>query len=263
MGNQPESNALVIANELPSNIVVLDHETKQRVTALITQAQAITVTDVATLGQAEDLFVEVKALGKQISAARLETTRPLDDLKKRIIAAEREATQPLEQQEKRLGSEVVAFRREVERRRQEEERRIRQEREAAERKAREEAEQRRREAEEAAAEEAALFGEAATVIPAVEEPAPVIIPEKMPTTPNLGKSVVRTVKRKVLVVDDQAKVLLAIARDIVAAHNENRQPMLAQAIDINKKSLLDLLKAGVPIDGARVVEDDGHGNGGL
>lgn len=253
MGTTVKSNDLIINNELPSNIVVLDHETKEHVAALIIQADAIKVSDPETLKMAESLFVEIKALNKCILDARMEITRPLDDLKARIIAAQRSATDPLEKHEKRLASDVVLYRRKVEQQRLEEENKIRMEKMAAERKAREEAERKRREAEEAAAEEAALFGEAVTVIPA-EEPTTVIIPERVSSVPDLGKSVVRTVVRKKLQVDDRNKVLLAIARDIVAAHNENRQPMLAQAITINDKALLDLLKAGVPIDGARIVE---------
>lgn len=242
---------LTVPNTLPPDIVVLSSGLVAQVESLTTQANAITVTDPATLEQAESLFETIRQLNKRIRDDRLELTRPLDALKKQVMDVEKQATGPLEDAQKRLGNAAHAYRQEIKRQAEEAERKRREE----EARLRREADERRRQAEEEARrkaeEEAALFGtpvEPELVnIPDPEpvKPEPVHVPAPLPS-----KSKIKTKKTEVLVIEDEGALL-------AAACKEGGKIAGVPVLSIDEKAIKKLMAAGVTVPGCRIDVREG------
>jgi hypothetical protein len=245
---------VIVRHEIPAEIVALSPETVAEVARLLASAEACDVTDLPSLEVAEHLFRDIDALGKSISAQRLEVTRPLDALKKQIMAAERDATKALQQRREALGGQVLTFRRKLEAERREAERRAREEAERRERerlqRQREREEAARREAEERAAAEAALFGGEPEPAPVVVEPEPEPEPEPavaMPAVPD-APAAVRAVRRTRVDIYDEAALVRA------ACQSGDGRLYGRQVLTIDKRAAEALAKAGVEVPGVRLVE---------
>jgi hypothetical protein len=116
-------SAITIPNPLPALLVALSAEAVEQVEALTGRVVALApITDAGTMRAADTLLSEVRTLAKQVTAARLVMTRPIDALKKAAMEAERAATQPLEAAEMHLAKLVLTWE-SAERARVEEERR--------------------------------------------------------------------------------------------------------------------------------------------
>lgn len=243
---------VVVPNTLPAEIVALSPELLAEAGRLVGEAMAMTPSDAASLDRANDLFRKVDKLAKTIADGRLEVTRPIDALKKKIIAAEEQATKPLAEAKTALGARITACARELQRQREEIERKAREEAEAKARAERERLEAERqakikadREEHErqtkAAEEEARLFGtEAEEIAPPAPPPPVVVVPEVvLPPEAQLPiKSAARTTTRQKLVIDEPKLIPVELGGVRLLVPDE--------------KAITAMLKAGVQIPGCRL-----------
>jgi hypothetical protein len=258
-------SALVISNNLPAQIPVMSHEALAKAQELVALAGVATVEPTAaSLEQANALYRAIDKHGKDIAAARLELTRPIDALKSAVMEAERQATIPLTDAKVALGARIVIadslLRKEI----ADAERKAREEAESKARAERERLEKERQEliakqqaerakAEQLAKDEAAMFGVEAEPLPPVEEPPPVVIVPVVEAPGTFAmtapKSAVRTSTRKRLVIDDAAKIPREIAGAVLLIPDE-------KAID-------KLLRAGVAVPGCRLESYEAIGSAGV
>lgn len=250
---------VTIANPLPHEIIVLRPELTARASMLAAYAEQCNPRDAETLEEANLAFREVDALAKEINAQRMESTRPIDALKRAIIAAEEKATEPLRAAKEALGRRIVACQRELERIRQEAERKAREEaaRKAAEERARLEAERQAKLAEleaqrkaeqERREEEAALFGHPPEALPEVELPPVVYVPE--PIKSEIAKPIkaaATVAKRKKTEIHDPAALIAEACKNGGTIHG-------VQVLAIDEKAVDKLMKAGCTVPGARTIE---------
>lgn len=258
------SQDIIVRNPIEADhIVIIRSETLARIAELCGAADSCAPADAETMEQANGLFREIDTLAKQIAADRLELTRPLDELKRAIMEAEKQATAPLATSKQALGQRLIACQRELERIRREQERQAREaaEKKAAEERARREQERQaeiarleaeRKAEQERLAQEAALFCEDAPAeLPPVElPPEPIIDPivEHLPAPlPPAPKAAATTATRKVLEIHDEDALLKAACEAGGRIHGR-------LVVEIDKKGIEALLKAGCPVPGARLVE---------
>jgi chemotaxis protein histidine kinase CheA len=253
--------AVIVANPLGAQITAISAELVERSSLLCAQADTTQILDLDSLAKAEALFVAVDGFTKQLSQDRLALTRQIDALKKSIMAAEEQATAPLLTRRVTLAKAIAAYRDKLEAERREKERLAREEaeRKAAELRRQQEAERKaaleKWEAEQAAAraaaeEEAKLFGTTPAQVnvpppPAPEAPAPVLAvidPPSLGAQP--GKSPVRTQTRKRTVITDRDLLLAEACKGCGKLHG--RLVLL-----VDEKAVDDLLRAGVPVPGAK------------
>ena len=159
------TNDIIIKNELPTEIVALQHTTLDEAMGLCERAHAIVIPAASidehgcrsALAEANRLYDSINGLAKQLEEARMERGREITALKGRLDAMVKAATDPLNDQRAKLGSKLLAADRDLkrvldDRRRAAEAERLRIE---AEQRAAAEAAQRAREEAEAAAARAA------------------------------------------------------------------------------------------------------------
>lgn len=253
-------------NTLPASLVVLSAELVEQRDSLAIRANMAAITDTESLARAESVFIAIDKFSKQVSESRLAITRQIDALKAQMIAAERSATGLLDPLRDRLAKMVADYRTEVARVARIDAERIKAEAEkqAAEMRAKQE-EAARVERERLAAvqkirdDEAALFGEACTPepvaavvvvplhIPIVERPAPVIA--------ELPKSAVRTQTRFSLELFDAEKIIATACAGGGKIHGR-------AVLTIDERAVEALLKAGCPVDGARLIAFTSYGSAG-
>lgn len=258
------TSAVVVANNLPHELLALSGEALAQANALTSKAALLIIThEQPTIDAASAVFKEMGKLTKGIAEQRLAITRPIDALKEAIIAAERKATVPLLSAIAELGPKIHKAEQERDRLREEAARKAREE---AERKAKEERdrlekarqeliakqEAERAEAQRLADEEAAMFGEKAEPIAAPEPPPPVVIVPVVETPAQLAtavpKSAVRKYVKEVLVINDASKI-----------------PRYIEGIALlvpDEKAIEKLMKAGVKIDGCELVDKEKIGAAG-
>jgi hypothetical protein len=124
---------------------------------LATRAEAITITDAATLEAARNFLVDVKTTWTNIEADRVSIKKPLDEAVSRVQGFFRKLLSPLEDAERIVKPKIANYLAELERKRQEEEARqraeadrVRREQEAAAKRLEEEAAAQRAKAEQEA-----------------------------------------------------------------------------------------------------------------
>ncbi len=256
------SAAVIVANNLPAQIVALSDEALAESTKLAAQGSGFVVADLASYTQGTALFKQLESLNKLIAAQRLDMTRPIDELKRQVMDAERRATIPLTAAIESLGRRLLDMKRKLEQERAEAERKAREEAEAKARAERERLEaeraaiikrqqEERAEAERKAAEEAKLFGTVAEEIPEAEPPPPVVVVpvvDAVMIPAELPKSAVRGSTRKVLVVDDPEKIPRILAGVVLLVPDP--------------KAIEKLLKAGVAVPGCRLESVEGFASAG-
>lgn len=268
------NTSVIVKNSLPAELVAISPEILARALELSATAAALVPTTAAELESANEIFKEIDKLSKSIAAGRLELTRPIDALKSQVIAAERSATAPLDEAKAGLGrrmlhckSELDRIAAEARRKAQEEaeliareQRRIaEEERQALIKKQNEEhaarvAEQQR--ADEAAKKRAELLGEDHEPEPVIVAPPPpppvvVVVPEVfVPSVPDAPKIAVRATKRQVLEIVNAEELIAEACKNAGKIHGRS-------VVLIDEKAVEAMLKAGVPIVGARLVESDG------
>lgn len=252
-------------NTLPASLVVLSAELVEQRDSLAIRANMAAITDTESLARAESVFIAIDKFSKQVSESRLAITRQIDALKAQMIAAERSATGLLDPLRDRLAKMVADYRTEVARVARIEAERIKAEAEkqAAEMRAKQE-EAARAERERMAAvqkirdDEAALFGEACTPEPVAAVVVPVHIPiveRPAPAIPELPKSAVRTQTRFSLELFDAEKIIAAACVGGGKIHGR-------AVLTIDEKAVEALLKAGCPVDGARLIAFTSYGSAG-
>jgi len=202
---------------------------------------------------------------KRVNADRMNITRQIDVLKAQLIAAERSATGLLDPLRDRLAKLVADYRAEVARLAKIEADRIKAEaeRQAAEMRAKQE-EAARVERERVAAaqkvrdEEAALFGEPSTPEPVAAVVVPVHIPiveRPAPIVAELPKSAVRMQTRHNLEITDAQKII-----DEACKHGGKIHGKAVLLVD--EKAIDAIVRAGCPVDGARLVAVTSYGSSG-
>ncbi len=88
-------SAVTIPLNLPPQLVVLSAELIERIDALVHESMDLPITDFMSTKPADVLHKKMRALVKEIEAARKSMTAPLDAIKAQAIEAERMGTQPL------------------------------------------------------------------------------------------------------------------------------------------------------------------------
>ena len=271
---------VVVKNSLPAELVAIAPEILARALELSEIASAMVPTTATELETANGIFREIDKLSKSIAAGRLELTRPIDALKAQVIEAERSATTPLEKAKAELGRRMLHCKSEIDRIAAEARRKAQEEAEAAAREARRIAEEERQaiikkqqeehaarvaeqqRADEAAKKRAELLGEdhepeTAIIAPPPPPPPPVVIvPEVLaPVVPDAPKLAVRATKRQVLEISNAEELIAEACKNNGKIHGR-------LVVLVDEKAVEAMLKAGVPIPGARLVEKDGiAGNG--
>ncbi len=250
------TTAVILTNPLPAQLIALSVELVAKRDELAGLARAVVITDVASLANAESLFVQVDGFTKDVKEGRLILTRQLDALKEQLMDTEKQATAPLLTLRQEVARKVLAFREEYRRKVEEEAKKQREEAEAAARKQREEQELVRKEqqavadeAERVRQEEAALFGEVTTPAPAPVAPAPLpVVPiarvALVSMVSALPRSAVRATTRTRCVIDDPAKI---IAEACKTGGSLFGRPVLT----LDEKAVAELMKAGCAVPGAR------------
>lgn len=247
---------VVVKNPFPPEILAVDPIAMERAVVLVAKAKGYVISDVQSLADAEEGYRLIDALGKSIAESRLEITRPVDDFKKQIMEAERKATIPLLEAKTGLAQKIAKFRAEEQARRDEAARlaRIEAERVAAiERKRLQDeqaahikkAQEERAAAEAKAKQEAEMFGTEVdiSILPEVPvEREVVVIPQQLAVAaPDMGRSAVRQVVKKKLVIDDASRVPDEIAG----------KPLWI----LDEKAVDKLLRAGIAVPGCRLVDE--------
>lgn len=97
---------------------------QQKSNALLSEAQAVTVTDEASKAKAVALKKEITAHRTLVKDTRLGITRKIDDLKKAIMNKEDEVLLPLDQAQTAIGQQILDYDEEQERIRQAEIKRV-------------------------------------------------------------------------------------------------------------------------------------------
>jgi cell division septum initiation protein DivIVA len=270
--------AVVVQNTLPAELVAIAPEILARALELSATASALIPTTAAELETANGIFREIDKLSKSIAAGRLELTRPIDALKAQVIAAERSATTPMDEAKAAVGKRMLHCQGELNRIAAEARRKAQEEAEAAAREARRIAEEERQSiikkqqeehaarvaeqqrADEAAKKRAELLGEdhePETIIAPPPPPPPVVIvPEVLaPVVPDAPKLAVRATKRQVLEIVNAEELIAEACKNNGKIHGR-------LVVLVDEKAVEAMLKAGVPMPGARLVEKDGiAGNG--
>lgn len=250
------SDNVIIVNDLPREIIAINHETIDAAIALCERAHEIIIPSPAVDEQgcrsalvlANPLYDQINDLAKQLEAERLARGREVTAIKTRIDEAVKAATIPLEDQRARLGQKIFAKDREL--------KAI-----IAEKQRRAEEEARRREVERAAAEEArrmaAAEAEAAVAaataagvdLPPDElpqpPPPPVLDAEPAPYIAPAPRSSVKGKPEYSLAVDDWALV--------------PREFGGVALWKFDDAAALKLLKADAKIPGLRLVVTEGVG----
>lgn len=252
-------SAVIVPNNLPASIVALSGETMAQVNQLTAEAGTIVVCDAGSLEAGNALYRRIRSLKEAISAARLETTRPIDAFKTQIMEAARTATKPLEDAQAALAVIINTVDKRLKAEEAERQRLAREkaEREAAELRRQQEEERKRQLAEwqaaedakrKAAEEEAALFGTTAEVVasaPPPPAPAPVVpVLDALPVAKALPKSAVRETVRYKLNIFDRDALVAAACKDGGKLYG---RPVLI----VDEKAVEDLLKAAVAVPGAK------------
>lgn len=113
--------AVTIPLTLPAELIVLSSELIERIDGLVFKAQDLVITDYQSTKPADALHKEMRALVKEIQAARKTMTAPLDAIITQAIEAERMGTAPLlgavESLGKRIQDAVDKHNRELEQKR--------------------------------------------------------------------------------------------------------------------------------------------------
>lgn len=91
---------------------------------LASVAKTIEITDSESLVEANKLIKDINAHKKLVETKRLELTQPLNNVIKQLIAKEKEVLLPLSEGKAEVGSKILDYNAEIERKRLEEERRI-------------------------------------------------------------------------------------------------------------------------------------------
>lgn len=100
-------SAVTIPLSLPTELIVLSAEMIERIDALVHRSMDLPITDFASTKPADQLHKEMRALVKEIEAARKSLTAPLDAIKAQAIEAERMGTQPLAGAIDALGKRIA------------------------------------------------------------------------------------------------------------------------------------------------------------
>jgi hypothetical protein len=252
------SNPVIIANELPREIVALDHVKLDEAMALCERAHAIAIPSPSldepgcrsALAEANRLYNQVNDLEKALEGGRLQVGREISALKAKVDEAVRAATVPLADQRDKLGKKIFGRDREL--------------REMlADRQRKADEEKRRREAEARAAEEAARKAKEeadararAAEAQGVDLPPPIEPLATAPTTyvrdaepepyiPPAPRSAVKARTEYSLRIDDLAKVPVAVAGVVLRK--------------LDEAAALKLLRAGVEIPGLSLVTTEAVG----
>ncbi len=254
-------------NTLPASLVVLSAELVEARDSLAIRANMVAITDTESLARAESVFVAINDFSKRVNADRMSITRQIDALKAQLIAAERSATGLLDPLRERLAKMVSDYRAEVARLAKIEAERLKAEgeKQAPERRAKqEEAARAERErvgaAQKVRDEEAALFGDPSTPIEPEPAPVAVVVPTVMQSAPvavipALPKSAVRVQMRHNLEIEDAQKIIAEACKHGGKIHG--RAVLL-----VDEKAIDALLRAGCPVDGARLVAATSYGSAG-
>jgi len=102
-------------------------EAAQKALSLPEQAQAVKVVDNATLEQANDILLTVKALRKEIAATFKPIKQKIDATKKEVLTQEKKADEPLKEAEALLKPQIAIYVTEQEKKRREEADKLRRE----------------------------------------------------------------------------------------------------------------------------------------
>jgi hypothetical protein len=265
---------VVVQNTLPAKLTAIAPEILDRALELSATASALIPTTAAELETANGVFREIDKLSKSIAAGRLELTRPIDALKAQVIAAERSATTPMDEAKAALGKRMLHCQGELNRIAAEARRKAQEEAEAVAREQRRIAEEERQavikkqqeehaarvaeqqRADEAAKKRAELLGEdhepeTAIIAPPPPPPPVVIVPEVLaPVVPDAPKLAVRATRRQVLEIVNAEELIAEACKNAGKIHGR-------LVVLVDEKAVEAMLKAGVPIPGARLVEKDG------
>jgi TolA-binding protein len=251
------SSNVIIANNLPAEIIALEHATLDKALALCERAHAIIIPSPSideagcrsAMAEANRLYDEINGLSKQLDGARLERGREITALKTKVDDAVKAAVVPLEDQRSKLGTKIAtadrALRQQVaERQRKlEEERRQREQQAEAERRdAEEKARKAREEVERMAQAGVDAPPDLAAAAAAPAPPIPVRDAEPAPYVAPAPRSSVRVTKTYALEIVDLAQV-----------------PREAGGVPLwkfDEAQALKLMKAGVKIAGLRLVESE-------
>jgi DNA repair exonuclease SbcCD ATPase subunit len=117
------TNDIIIKNELPAEIVALQHTTLDEAMSLCERAHAIVIPSASidehgcrsALAEANRLYDAINGLAKQLEEARMERGREISSLKSRVDAMVKAATDPLNDQRAKLGSKLLHADRELKR----------------------------------------------------------------------------------------------------------------------------------------------------
>ena len=238
--------AITIPNTLPGVIVALSGDTAALIRDIEIEAAGIAVVTSDTFQAADTLVSRAIKLDKAIEAERKKLKAPITELAQALDDAAGEARAGLLAVKSALGSQILAFTTEENRRREEERRRLEEQRRQAEeqaRLAREEEERKRKEAE-------AKPVPAVPVAPwdEVDDPAPAVpvvmvnaptIEQQMAAAPIKSSSVVQKTIKRVEVTDPAL-----VPRELAGVH----------LWTIDQKAIERLAKAGVQIPGVTVSE---------
>lgn len=244
------SNDITIKNDLPAEIIALQHTTLDQAMTLCERAHGVAipaaVVDEAgcrsALATANTLYGQINDLSKELEARRLEEGRKISAVKTRLDEAVKAAVKPLEDQRQKLGMKIAGATRDLQaivdrkRREAEEEARRRQ----AEVLAQQEAQ--RKAAEAAAAATAKGDDPLPDVVAAAAAPLPLVDDVPAPYVPPAPTSAVRMVTETTIEVEDLAK----IPREIGGV----------SLWTLDQAACLKLAKAGVTVPGIRVVKTE-------
>lgn len=212
---------ITLSADIVTPVVAMTGETLKKVKALTRRARALKIRDAASFSKGDELNGEVRTLMRSIQKARTEVKAPVLQLGRDIDAAVKDVVEPLEQATAALSQRLLAWQREQER--------LRAEQEAAARKRMEEAKAKAAEAENAEQAEAAHE----ELMQADEDMLAPKTPQAKP------KSVTRR-RTKVLVIDDAD----AIPREIGGV-----QLLVPDEVAIKR-----MLVAGAQVPGCRLEE---------
>jgi hypothetical protein len=265
------SNAIIVRNTIPSEMVVLSEQVMADVGRLTATAAVMVVTSQAQLIAGNEIFREIDSLTKQISAQRLELTRPLDAVKAQAMEAERQATGPLLKAKEELGRQLALFAKQEAARVAEEEQKKREEAEriAWEARTKAEAERQKIIAEQNAArmaeeerrrEEAAMFGTVAE--PVKEQPAPppvVIVPTFSPVRTAPAAPMVKPAAR----ITERAHVVITDATAIIAEACKTGGLLYGRPVlKLDESAISEMVLAGVKIPGTAIEMRESVGSNG-
>lgn len=101
-------SAVTIQTSIPATLVLLSSELIERIDALVLRSIDLEITDFNSTKPADQIHKEMRALVKEIEAARKSMTAPIDAIIKQAIEAERMGTAPLLGAVDALGKRIKA-----------------------------------------------------------------------------------------------------------------------------------------------------------